>query len=179
MEQRPRRDRESPRGAGAPGGPTTGIALATRTGMAAPSSRPWRVLVVDDQASVRRALASLLATDRVEVATAASAAEADARLADGPVDLLVTDLRLAGPGDLGGFEVVRRARSALPRLPILLFSAFADEELRAEARSLGALDLWPKSLPIPELLDRLRELGLPLARPAGDAGPGDPPPRRG
>jgi CheY-like chemotaxis protein len=44
----------------------------------------------------------------------------------------------------------------------VVLTAYAGAELRAEALRHGAVELWPKTLPIPELLERLRALGLPL-----------------
>jgi DNA-binding response OmpR family regulator len=126
------------------------------------AARRWRLVVVDDEPSVRAALAALLARDGVEVSTAADRPAAERLFAGDDIDLLLTDLRLGGRDDASGLGLVRWAKAAHPRALCVVLTAHASEELRAEARRLGAHDVWPKSMTIPALVDRLRELGLPL-----------------
>lgn len=126
------------------------------------STRSWRLVVVDDEPSVRDTLAALLACDNVLVSTAADRPAAERLLAAGDVDLLLTDLRLGGRDDSSGLGLIRELRARHPHALGIVLTAYASEPLRAEARRLGAVDLWSKSLAIPALLERLRALGLPL-----------------
>jgi CheY-like chemotaxis protein len=75
-----------------------------------------RIILADDNATVRRVLADVLAVSGYLVATASSGHEALARLAEhGGADLLITDLEMPG---MDGWELVRSARAIYPGLRI-------------------------------------------------------------
>lgn len=136
----------------------------------------FSVLVVDDEESVRTGLASVLESDRVEVKNAASLQEAEGFLRRGHFDLVVTDLRMGGPQSFEGLEVIWRVRERSPETRIVLFTAFGTPEIERAAKRLGASECWTKSTSIPEILERIRGLGIPVCdgpRPVqGPAGPG-------
>lgn len=75
-----------------------------------------RIILADDNATVRRVLAEMLGLAGYTVFPAATGAEALARLeAIGPVDLLITDLEMPG---MDGWELIRKARAVAPGLRI-------------------------------------------------------------
>jgi two-component system cell cycle response regulator CpdR len=75
-----------------------------------------RIILADDNATVRRVLSEMLGLTGYAVFPAASGAEALARLAAvGPVDLLITDLEMPG---MNGWELIRKARELAPDLRI-------------------------------------------------------------
>ncbi|MGF1467791.1 MAG: response regulator [Sandaracinaceae bacterium] len=80
-----------------------------------------RVLVVDDEANLRRSLAIGLRLEGFEVLEAADGHEALRCLDAEDVDLAVVDLMLPG---LDGLELARRLRFRLPEMPLLLVSAY-------------------------------------------------------
>ena len=123
--------------------------------------QPYRVLIVDDDAAVRRALPGVLQSPLVEVETAANLEEAQQALSRG-VDLLITDLRLRDREDTDGFELLSWARRHWPSLPVVVLTAYGSSELRAQAIRLGAVDLWFKSLSMSDFVERLRQLGVPV-----------------
>jgi CheY-like chemotaxis protein len=89
-----------------------------------PAGAPARcILVVDDDAPVRRTLVGLLRASGQEVVEAASGAEALARLATMPVDLVLTDL---GMPDITGWDVARAAKTRNPALPVVLLTGWGD-----------------------------------------------------
>jgi signal transduction histidine kinase/ActR/RegA family two-component response regulator len=88
----------------------------------ASGGRPLRVLVVDDDAEVRRVTVAYLAALGHDTAEAADGAAALAHLSTTTVDLLVTDYAM--PGMTGG-ELAERARAAEPGLPVLVVTGFA------------------------------------------------------
>ncbi len=143
-------------------------------------SRPcWSVLVVDDEESVRTGLVSVLESDRVEVTGAASLQEAEGFLRRGQFDLVVTDLRMGGSLSFEGLEVIWRVRERSPETRIVLFTAFGTPEIEEAAKRLGATDCWSKAMPIPNIMSRLRALGIPVGRPdrgstGGAEGGGNP-----
>lgn len=99
-----------------------------------PQGPPLRILIIDDELSVREALADSLAEDGHAVIQAASGPEGLARLADGiTVDVVVTDL---GMPEMTGWDVARAVRTRYPGLPVGLVTGWAvaleisDEERR-------------------------------------------------
>ena len=84
-----------------------------------------RILVADDHAVVRHGLRQLfsLAPELSVVAEAKNAWEAIERLREGGVDVLLLDMSMPG---LSGIDLIRRARTEAPRVPILVLSMHAD-----------------------------------------------------
>jgi two-component system KDP operon response regulator KdpE len=111
-----------------------------------------RVLVVDDEPQIRRALRLVLRANGYEVAEAGSGEAALDALAGQPFDLMILDLVLP---DLDGVEVCRRLRE-WSRLPVVVLSAHGDEEVKVRALDVGADDYVTKPFSAPELLARMR-----------------------
>jgi two-component system response regulator MprA len=120
-----------------------------------------RVLVVDDEPAVRRALERALRLDSYEVAMAADGEEALDALAKGPLDAVILDLAMPR---LDGLEVARRMRQAGDRTPILMLTARDAIEDRVKGLDVGADDYLVKPFALRELQARLRA----LLRRAGD-----------
>jgi signal transduction histidine kinase len=88
-----------------------------------PAGPPLRMLVIDDEVSVREALADTLADEGHTVIQAASGKEGLARLTEGArVDVVITDL---GMPDMTGWDVARAVRTQFPGLPIGLVTGWA------------------------------------------------------
>ncbi|HET6318952.1 MAG TPA: response regulator transcription factor [Chloroflexota bacterium] len=111
-----------------------------------------RVLVVDDEPQIRRALRLVLRANGYEVSEAATGEAALDALAVESFDLLILDLMLP---DMDGVEVCRRVREWSP-LPIVVLSAIGDEVVKVRALDLGADDYVSKPFSAPELLARMR-----------------------
>jgi signal transduction histidine kinase len=111
-----------------------------------------RVLVVDDERSVREGMRSLLESWGCEVALASGIAEALAALAAQPADLIVADQRLRGRET--GIELVRRARDLAAGVPALLVSGDTAPHLLLEADDLG-LTLLHKPVSEPALREAI------------------------
>ncbi len=120
------------------------------------------VLIVDDDASIRDALADFLSGHGYAVRTAANAAACDRELAGAPADLIVLDVMMPGED---GLSLCRRLSSA--RTPILMLSALDAVTDRIVGLEVGAWDYLTKPFEPRELLARVRAL---LRRPsrAGD-----------
>jgi two-component system KDP operon response regulator KdpE len=112
-----------------------------------------RVLLVDDEPAVLRALTIALQANGYEVLAAMTGEDAVAKATAHPVDLLLLDLGLPG---IDGFEVIRRLRVVLPALPIIVLSAQGEQQAKVEALDLGADDYVEKPFGVPELLARVR-----------------------
>ncbi len=79
-----------------------------------------RLLLVEDEFLIRLTLAEVLQDAGYEVMEAEDADEALAQLAQGPVDLLLTDIQLPGPAD--GNELAKRVRALIPELPVIFMT---------------------------------------------------------
>ena len=78
----------------------------------------------------------------------------------GRFDLVVTDLRMPG---INGLEVLRRVRDFDPEIPIIIISAFADNENTAAARNEGAFAFFSKPLDLKRFFSVLADLELELS----------------
>ena len=125
-----------------------------------------RVLVVDDEPQILRALAINLRARGYEVRTAGSGTEALATAAAHPPELVVLDLGLP---DMEGTEVIAGLRG-WTAVPVLVLSGRSDSTDKVDALDAGADDYVTKPFGMDELLARLRA----MVRRAGQAG--DEPP---
>ncbi|MGD0891874.1 MAG: response regulator transcription factor [Terracidiphilus sp.] len=112
-----------------------------------------RILVVDDEAAIRRALKPPLAELGFQVAEAARGEEALQMLRAGVYDAVLLDVNMPG---IGGIETLRRIRSFASRLPILMLTVRDQEEEKVEALDLGADDYITKPFSTRELIARIR-----------------------
>ena len=122
------------------------------------------MLIVDDDEAVRAGLISVLESKEVDVKAAASLHEAEGFLRDTHFDLVMTDLRMSGPFCFEGWEVIWRVKDRFPDTRIVLFTAFGTPEIEEVARRLGASQCWSKSIPIPDIISRIRAFGIPVGR---------------
>ena len=115
-----------------------------------------RILVIEDEASLRAGIADLLTGDGHEVTTAADGvAGVESGLRES-FDVVVLDLMLPR---LDGIEVCRRLRAARPGMPILMLTARASEDDKVRGLVEGADDYVTKPFSARELLARVRAVG--------------------
>jgi two-component system response regulator HydG len=107
------------------------------------------ILIVDDQDNARGMLSELLRTEGYEVDQAANGETASAMVAENGYDLVITDLRM---GDVGGLEVLKRARETSPLTEVIVMTAFGTIEDAVEAMRFGARDFVQKPFVEEELL---------------------------
>ena len=114
-----------------------------------------RILVVDDEPSVRDALDRALRMDGYRVQLAADGTEALDALAHTPPDAIVLDVLMPEPN---GLEVCRRLRAAGDRTPVLMLTARDAVPDRVKGLDAGADDYLVKPFALEELLARMRAL---------------------
>jgi CheY-like chemotaxis protein len=125
-----------------------------------------RILVVEDQDSIRRMIEALVQARGYQVTAVSSGAKAiDVALTDAP-DMVLLDLNL--PGQYDGFDVCQRLREdpGTRSVPVVIISAMDDDESRARATAAGATAYYTKPFsPIALLkeIDRLKSLITPRA----------------
>ncbi|MBS1819164.1 MAG: response regulator transcription factor [Acidobacteria bacterium] len=115
-------------------------------------TRDARILIVDDEVAIQRALSTLLRSRGYQVEVAATGRDALARVSERMPDLVVLDLGLP---DLDGPEVCRRIRES-SKVPIVVLSARTAEADKVMALDLGADDYVTKPFGPEELLARIR-----------------------
>jgi len=122
-----------------------------------------RVLVIDDEVPILRALKINLAARKYEVSTAADGASGLAAMARERPDVLILDLGLP---DMDGTDVIRGVRG-WSSTPIIVLSAWGQESQKVAALDAGADDYVTKPFGMDELLARLRA-AVRRAAPAPD-----------
>jgi len=100
-----------------------------------------RILVVDDDESLRRVLQVQLEQDGYSVSTAASAQQTLSALQVRPYDLVITDLKMPGSS---GVDLLKEIRSRHPETTIIILTAFGTVETAVEAMKAGAYDYLTK-----------------------------------
>jgi two-component system, OmpR family, KDP operon response regulator KdpE len=118
------------------------------------------ILVIDDEAPMRKCLAMNLKARDYDVLLAANGAEALQLVATRPVDLLILDVGLPGPDGLAILSAVRRDTA----VPVLMLSAHARDNEKRRALDLGANDYLSKPFRVDELLARVQALLRQIAR---------------
>jgi two-component system, NtrC family, response regulator PilR len=120
----------------------------------APDRRPPRILVVDDERSMRELLAIVLRREGYEVMLAENGRAAIDLIEREPVDLLISDIKMP---DLSGVEVLRAAKKVDQDILGIMITAFASTDTAVEAMRLGACDYLSKPFDIDLLKMKVRE----------------------
>ncbi len=113
------------------------------------------VLVVDDDASVRRALSRLFLYAGLDVEVFATAGELLGRELPARPACLLLDLHMP---ETHGFEVLERVAATLPDLPVVIITADSRAETEARAHRLGAAGFLTKPLDEKDLLEAVRRV---------------------
>jgi len=112
-----------------------------------------RVLIVDDEVSIRRALRNTLQGMGFQVDEASSGESAVRAVQEAPFDVVLLDVNMPG---IGGIKACREMRKSLPRLEILMLTVRDSEEDKVAALDAGADDYITKPFNIRELAARIR-----------------------
>ena len=122
-----------------------------------------RILIVDDESAIRRALRPPLMELGFQVAEASRGEDALQMLRGGAFDVVLLDVNMPG---IGGIETLRRIRAIQPRLPVLILTVRDAEEEKVEALELGADDYVTKPFSTRELIARIRTAVRRVQAPA-------------
>jgi two-component system, NtrC family, response regulator PilR len=107
-----------------------------------------RILVVDDELSMREFLGILLEGEGYAVDLADCAEEANGFLDGSPYDMVISDVSMPG---LGGIELLSRIKAQSPATAVLMITAFTTAEQAVEAMKLGAYDYIGKPFKVEEV----------------------------
>ena len=118
------------------------------------------ILIVDDEESVRRAIANVLSDEGHRPVLASGADEAEKEIAAAMPDLVLLDVAMPGRD---GLELLEQLRLSHPELPVVMMSGHSTIETAVRATKLGAYDFLEKPLTYDKLLLRI-DHGLERAR---------------
>ncbi len=113
-----------------------------------------RVLIVDDDESLRESLELVLAAEGFEVVTAADGPTALGRLETSSVDVVLCDVRMPG---MDGIELLPQLVRRLPGTPVIMMSAYGTDELAVETLNRGAYDYLTKPFRPAEVVLTIRK----------------------
>jgi excisionase family DNA binding protein len=120
-----------------------------------------RVLVVDDEASIRDLLSKTLALAEYDVDTAPDGTAALDRMRAFGYDLLIADLKMPG---MDGLTLIRQAKRIKQDLPVIIITGFSTESSAIEAVNLGVAGYLTKPFRVPQVLAAAaKALGAPAA----------------
>lgn len=115
-------------------------------------SNTYRVLVVDDEASLRRVIRLSLTASGFAVEEAVDGAEAVAAIGQKPFDMVLLDVNMPG---VNGVETCRQLRALTPHAGIIILTVRDGEDDKVRALEAGADDYVTKPFPFRELVARL------------------------
>ena len=113
------------------------------------------ILIVEDEETLRKNLATFLAREGHSVVAAASGAVAMDHLTQHSFDIVVTDIQL---GDLDGLDLLKRVRSEAPNTVVLIMTAYASINSAVEAFRNGAHDYMLKPFSLQELRQKINNI---------------------
>ncbi len=114
-----------------------------------------RILVVDDEESIRDLCARVLARSGFQVTIAGDGEDAVRHLQDESFDLVISDIRMPG---ISGLDVLTTAKALHPSIAVVLITGFGTAEALARANQSGADRILTKPFDAQELLATVREI---------------------
>ncbi len=133
------------------------------------------ILIIDDDASIRFAMADYFGAKGYRAESGESLQEAESRLAGGHYGIVITDLCLSPRDDGEGLAIVRLVSQRYPKTACIVLTAYGSPDSEAMARRYGALAFLHKPRPMAELLAIVAGLlpaGGVCAMPSDGAGGG-------
>ena len=109
---------------------------------------PVKILVVDDDASIRNMLSIVLKKSGFQVASAENSETALKRLKSESFGLIISDIKMPG---ISGIDLLKKIKTLHPEIPVIMITAFASANDAVEAMKLGAEDYITKPFNLDEL----------------------------
>jgi len=117
-------------------------------------NKSYKILVVDDETSMREFLEVLLSKEGYQVFEAKNGKQALNMIKKNDYDLVLTDIRL---GDITGLEILRKSKKRNQDTIVIMISAYATTEIAVEAMNEGAYDFVPKPFDNQELKNTIQK----------------------
>ncbi len=116
---------------------------------------PEKILIIDDEATLRDRLAGVLKEEKWYVQTAGDGASALKEVSERDFDLIICDLILP---EINGIEVLKRVKEINPDIPFIMITAYPTVENAVEAMKIGAKDYLVKPFRFDEIILRIRNI---------------------
>ena len=114
-----------------------------------------KILVVDDEDSLRTVLSTELASEGYDVETAADGDDAITEMDKKVFDLILLDIKMPR---MNGFEVLKHVKEKHPRTKVIMLTGFADLKNAIESKKLGAEDFVSKPYDLVDLLTTIERV---------------------
>jgi DNA-binding response OmpR family regulator len=121
-----------------------------------------RILIVDDEPTILLTLSYALRSGEVEVVTASRLEPAEDALKRQRFDLVIADVRMSGMLGVEGLELLTYIRRYWPDTKVIIMTAHGSDEVRQDAYERGATFYYTKPVDIRELMQKIRDLGIPV-----------------
>lgn len=112
-----------------------------------------KILVVDDEAGIRRILKDILELEKYQITEATNGVEALVKIKKAKFDLIILDIKMP---QMDGMDVLERIQILSPEVPVIMISGHADIDTAVEAVRNGAFDFISKPLDLNRLLITVR-----------------------
>ncbi|MEI6807568.1 MAG: response regulator [bacterium] len=113
-----------------------------------------RILLVDDEDCILRTTAILLEVEGHNTVCVLNGSEALNQLDSAHFDLMLTDIRM---GPIDGMELIKRAKSMKPMMPVIVVSAYCTDKTTKEAQDLGAFKFIKKPFKADDIVKSVRD----------------------
>jgi DNA-binding NtrC family response regulator len=117
-----------------------------------------KVLVVEDESTIRLTLSYVLRKAGYSVSTCSSFSEASKFVDVERFFLVLVDLVLGNKGKLEGLEIVQAIKSRNPETCVIVMTAYGSSEVKHKALAAGASSYWDKPLNLEKLLEEIHRL---------------------
>ena len=107
-----------------------------------------RILVVDDEESIREFFQIMLKREGYEVLTASNGREGFEVFKKNPVDVIISDIQMP---EMSGMDLLQKVKEADPEMVMIMVTAFGSTDTAVEAMKLGAYDYLQKPFKIDEV----------------------------
>ncbi len=125
-------------------------------------SRNYRILVVDDEPTIRTAISSYLKSFNFSVIVAEDGEVAKAVVDEGPLDLVITDVNMP---NFDGLQLLSYVKEQSPQAEVILITGYGTVDMAVEAMRRGAFIFLQKPIKLPDLKEQVEKaLGLILDR---------------
>ena len=133
-----------------------------------------KILIVDDEVRILMLIQTLLKGNGYETIAAKTGEEALGILAQGGIDVMITDLRMA---PMDGLTLIKEVKKTHAKLPMILLTAYASVETAIDAMKCGAFDYLTKPFKVDEMLATVKRAEASVAEGGGGAADADAPTR--
>lgn len=113
-----------------------------------------KILVVDDEIGIRQSLKKILEKEGFEVVTASNGEEAFKVIRPGDIDLLITDIRMAG---MDGLELLKVCKSVSPYTEVIMITGYASVDTAVDSMKQGAYDYITKPFKKADILKAVQK----------------------